>query len=639
MSIESSSFKWKVRRIASMSVFEIIKRIIRTLEFKFFGIKLNFRIIDFFDSNLKPAPSKPGIEKNEYDTPIKNLLTEADHYLYHRWFYFGSESNHEKNIDWHYDYINNKTAPKKLSFSINHREFDEVGNIKVIWEKNRHHHLTVLSIAFYLTNDERYAQEVIKQIKDWVENNPFLVGVNWTHPLENAIRLISWVYCERFLRNSKYYNQLFNKENIFWKSVYEHQKFITKTYTVGSSANNHLIGEMAGLFVSSANWPFFPESSKWIKLSKRFLENEIEKQSFKSGVNKEMAFAYQIFVYEFYLISLIESRNHNYTFSQKYINLLINNARIINDLTNGLSIPPNYGDGDDGMAIQVQELKGNRIAWLMEVTNSIFPDLQLSVNEKTLPAALLGYPSKKSHDLKQETTGYTDAGIYILRNRIQYQDITCLFKAGSFGYKSIAAHGHADSLSFILYVNGIPIFIDPGTYCYHTDLEFRTYFRSTRAHNTLCINNTDQSEQLGPFLWGKKTKTRINTFSASENQIEAFHSGYQQFSIIHTRTISLKEKFMIIDEVAGKDEHLLDFRFHLHPEVKIVHADSDNVTLNKNNIELSIRNDQDFKLDILSASEDGGWYSPQFNVKVPTHTLSYQKKVYLPFKQTFSIEF
>ncbi len=43
--------------------------------------------------------------------------------------------------------------------------------------------------------------------------------------------------------------------------------------------------------------------------------------------------------------------------------------------------------------------------------------------------------------------------------------------AAPLGFLSIAAHGHADALSFILHVDGSPILVDPGTFMYHTHKE------------------------------------------------------------------------------------------------------------------------------------------------------------------------
>ena len=397
---------------------------------------------------------------------------------------------------------------------------------------------------------------------------------------------------------------------------------------------------MAGLFISSINWPFFSESNKWFRFSQKVLEKEIKKQSFESGVNKEMAFAYQIFVYEFFLLAYIETQNHNFAFKKIFPDFLVKNAVIISEVTKNNQCVPQYGDGDEGMAIQLQALKGNRISWLMEVTQSLFPDLELYNILYTFPAALLGYPSINKNILPDfKSIAFEDAGIYILNQKINDTNVSILFKAGPFGFGSIAAHSHADSLSFTLNVNGIPFFVDPGTFCYHTELEFRKYFRSTKAHNTLNIDDLDQSEQLGPFLWGKKAKSYVKEFSVSDNFIKAYHTGYKPIHVIHTREIKLGDRLRISDDITGKGHHLLEFRFHLHPDVRIADKKKKTLLLTNRNIEVLIKLEANYDLHIYYGETEGGWYSPQFNVKVPATTLSYQKKLSLPTKQIFSLEF
>ncbi len=96
------------------------------------------------------------------------------------------------------------------------------------------------------------------------------------------------------------------------------------------------------------------------------------------------------------------------------------------------------------------------------------------------------------------------------------------------GFGSIAAHGHADALSFQMMVDGKMLFADPGTYIYHCDLPFRNLFRKTEMHNTLCIDGRNQSEMLGAFLWGRKAKCTLENYSVDNNivRLEASHDGY-----------------------------------------------------------------------------------------------------------------
>ena len=63
---------------------------------------------------------------------------------------------------------------------------------------------------------------------------------------------------------------------------------------------------------------------------------------------------------------------------------------------------------------------------------------------------------------------------------------------------SIAAHAHADALSIELRCGGVEVLVDPGTYTYQGEPEWRTYFRSTIGHNCLELGGEDQSVAGGP---------------------------------------------------------------------------------------------------------------------------------------------
>ena len=69
------------------------------------------------------------------------------------------------------------------------------------------------------------------------------------------------------------------------------------------------------------------------------------------------------------------------------------------------------------------------------------------------------------------------------------------------GTSGIAAHAHADAMSVEVRHGGVDVLADPGTYCYHGEPAWRSYFRSTIAHNTIELDGWSQSGDGGPFLW------------------------------------------------------------------------------------------------------------------------------------------
>jgi len=93
---------------------------------------------------------------------------------------------------------------------------------------------------------------------------------------------------------------------------------------------------------------------------------------------------------------------------------------------------------------------------------------------------------------------FPHAGYHVLGEGFETpREVRIVADAGPLGFLSIAAHGHADALSFTLSAGGCPILIDPGTFAYHTERRWRDYFRGTAAHNTVRIDGVDQSVSGG----------------------------------------------------------------------------------------------------------------------------------------------
>ncbi len=59
-------------------------------------------------------------------------------------------------------------------------------------------------------------------------------------------------------------------------------------------------------------------------------------------------------------------------------------------------------------------------------------------------------------------------------------------------------HGHFDALSFELAANGRSVVVDPGRFSYSEagEINWRVHFRSTAAHNTVCVDDRPQTRYL-----------------------------------------------------------------------------------------------------------------------------------------------
>lgn len=136
---------------------------------------------------------------------------------------------------------------------LDYRDLRVTGDAKVVWEPIRHHHLVVLARAYRATGDVRYASAVVEQLESWLEQCPFGQGMNWRSPLELAIRLINWVWAVDLIREAGLVKGML--QACLRQAAYLHLWEITRKYSRGSSANNHRIGEAAGVFTASSSFP------------------------------------------------------------------------------------------------------------------------------------------------------------------------------------------------------------------------------------------------------------------------------------------------------------------------------------------------------------------------------------------------
>src|SRR5205823_6032549 len=98
---------------------------------------------------------------------------------------------------------------------------------------------------------------------------------------------------------------------------------------------------------------------------------------------------------------------------------------------------------------------------------------------------------------------------------------------------------------------------------------WRSYFRSTRAHNTVTVDGRSQSEMGGPFLWTRHAGTIVERWRSSPvlDLVRASQNGYERWGVTHRRTVIYckPDTWVIVDELTGTGEHAIEQRFHLAP--------------------------------------------------------------------------
>ena len=149
-----------------------------------------------------PTPLPVGAIEQVSTVAAAGVIASADRILAGDWSLLGTRRPDIAEPDWFLDPVTGHRAPQHtLAFRIDHRDESETGNVKAVWELSRHHHLTVLASAWWLTGNEAYAEVVAEQLRSWWAENPFLSGVHWTSGIELGVRLVSWVWVRRLLHD------------------------------------------------------------------------------------------------------------------------------------------------------------------------------------------------------------------------------------------------------------------------------------------------------------------------------------------------------------------------------------------------------------------------------------------------------
>ncbi|MBW9210779.1 heparinase II/III family protein [Mumia sp. zg.B21] len=569
-----------------------------------------------------------------------SLVDAARGVLEGRWTVLGTRCPTIADPDWFLDPVSGRRAPqRRLAFRVDHRDESVTGNVKVVWEISRHHHLTVLAAAWWLTGEDAYAEAVDRQLRSWWRENPFLSGVHWTSGIELGVRLISWVWIRRLLADWPGVGALFDDNDDALRQIRWHQEFLAAFPSRGSSANNHAVAEAAGLFTSASAFAWFDESPRWQRLARHRLHRALVENTFASGINRELATDYHRFVADLGLVSIAEGCAAGLPPDDEIVALLtrmLDGAAAVVDVDGR---PPRQGDGDEGRALVVDGPGTDPWAILQATGDAMlgrqpwWPEVVPSVAGAALPAISGRLRSASPRPLARPAA-FDDAGVTVLTTELGAgPEIWCRCDGGPHGFGSIAAHAHADALAVEVRYAGVEVLVDPGTYCYHDQPQWRSYFRSTLAHNTVEVDGRSQAVEAGAFLWSTRPTTTVveADLGATVATWTAEHDGYQRLAdpVRHRRQVRLdheRRSLTITDHLSATGAHTVRLPLHLGPDVAVT-VEGGRACLRWGADDLQDVAYVDLPPALTWTLHEGevspplGWYSPRFGIRVPSPTL------------------
>lgn len=550
------SLTWYIKRLRAMSVGEIgwrfEQKILSSRERKGFSTRVAVYELDAFGEAPSADLSHLGLNYTNSKYSSGNEIELLGGFSY---------KNFRKR--WHAAFQSPVDWPFRYSTEYSFGAEDVPGDIRTNWELNRHYQFVVLAKSFYVTNDQAYLAELSDLFIDWNDHNPFMWGPEWSSPMEESIRLINWLFAAAFLEASEDTDaaELLKRLCVGAWCMAAH---VRKHYSRYSSANNHTIVEAAGVAVASVVFG----QSNWLEEALALLESEVVLQTHADGVNREQALHYELFVMEaLCLVSHVLNAA-----GEKIPKPIESQLRSMARYTRACCVCKGryieFGDDDEGVILNLESRKQCYPEYVLALVSLEIGDgVRYAEDVACCETVDWLYSKEQVSDVQRlplvanaSIESYREGGVTVVR--FDEGRAVLAFDHGALGFGQLAAHGHADALSVQLFVDGEPVLIDPGTYIYNWDREMRDKFRSTRAHNTVSVSGKDQSEALGPFLWGRKAS--VSAFVLEEREgcvvMSAEHDGYAP--VLTRRTVEVRNsKVVISDEVDVREHTMISWHF------------------------------------------------------------------------------
>jgi hypothetical protein len=585
----------------------------------------------------------PSFVRAHFPEWVRKAIGEADALCDHRVELLGYGTvDLGPKINWHRDPVTGVEWPRRFWADYDPVNDTAYGDSKTIHELNRHQHLPRLGKAYFLTGDERYALEAIDQIESWIAQNPEGTGINWQSSLEIAIRALSWLWSIFFLLPSPAFTNEVARGAM--ESLLAQLRHVRRYPSVYSSPNTHLIGEATALFIGGLLLDGTAETRTWRDFGADLLAQEIHRQVLHDGVHCELSTGYHCYATDFYMQALILARRNHCDFPLQVAVKVEQMLEFVMHISRPDGSIPQLGDDDGGRALALdrQDYRCYRDGLSSGAVLFDRPDFKWqshAFQEETL--WLLGRDACTLYTMLPATVPYGKsqvfdaAGYLVHRTGWTEDDSHAVFDCGGLGAPT-GGHGHADALSLVLFSGGRDLLIDSGTCVYNGAPEWRDYFRSSYAHNTVVVDGCDQSEQAGTFQWRSRAVAR--ELPCSPNGLDSVageHTGYERLAspVLHKRRVSFCEdgSCVIVDELLGIGVHTFDFLYHFPRELDLRFTSESPLR-----VEVRVNAPQGEALLVLCTTAPGeaevitGWVSPRCGKRERTNVLRLRVKTAAP---------
>ena len=498
-------------------------------------------------------------------------------------------------------------------------------DVRVGWELLRLQHLQVLALGAALLGRDDARDAVLADIDDYLTANPPYEGLAFTSGIECGLRVVSLLTISACVPLPP----------SVWDNLHHHAVWLRRYPSLYSSANNHRIAELSALYLLGLCAPGVDVGG--VDAVEAELLQTARQQFHHDGVGTEQSFCYQGLTTELLALCRWTGLRHQRDVAG-FAALLRRSAGFLSQVSDCSGGVPRIGDDDESMVISPTLSPGayptaiaGLVGCLLGDASLVPPGWALDLRTQLLGLSVPGpAPRRKSRCFA--AGGYT-----VLRQ----DSVMAMVDHGPLGFWSTGGHGHADTLAVWLHAKGQPIIVDTGTHSYHGPQGWRTWIRSTAAHNTVMIDGLEHSEVAGPFNWSRRARGRLRMADLPGGRVEVEHDGYlKSLGLMHIRTVTLHaEGLDIHDRIDGQGEHEVTVKLQLAPGLTAASSLTDELIQIRRGSELiatAACSELEGTVLVGGLGPAPGVVSTGYNVAMPAPCLIWQGRPAVPADWTIS---
>jgi hypothetical protein len=341
-----------------------------------------------------------------------------------------------------------------------------------------------------------------------------------------------------------------------------------------SQNNNHGLSEATALFLAGTALPGHPLAGQWYGKGMRHFVGETERQFNIDGGYAQHSMNYMRVALRDAFVFIAALHFYEDDIPAGVRDRIVAAAELLYQAQDEASGQvPNYGanDGADIFSLSSCSYEDFRpllqlLSWQLD-RRKLYPagpwdeELAWHFGHEALDATA---QPRRRRSFGRETSGY-----FGIRGERSFGLIRC--------HTFTDRPGDADMLHLDLWLDGLNVLPDRGSYSYNDAQGWGLALRGTTCHNTVTVDGRDQMTRGSRFLWLDWTRAKVHSFGRHQLAswdgwlLDGEHLGYagRRAGVVHRRQVlQSNDEWLIVDDLLLRDSvsHELTLRWLVHRE-------------------------------------------------------------------------